>query len=188
MDQYQCAQFMSDGEEPVQARIGQLDIADPGADFDTEKSRFAHAPSQLIDSPVGFLQGDGAQRREAGGVLVDDPRKEVVLRCCQFGCAGRRCTIAEGHRNRREHLHRNAFAIHVDKPRLRRPAAMVDSPVGPSTEHQARLGVADAFDAGPLIVRVDPAQIRQRFVDGMCVDIEKACAGGPMSVDGRNSK
>jgi hypothetical protein len=78
----------------------------------------AHAPTHLVDGPVGILQGDGAQRSEAGWVLVDDSGEELVLRRRQFGGAGRRRPIAERHRNRRKHLHPNAFAIHVDEPGL----------------------------------------------------------------------
>ena len=77
--------------------------------------------------------------------------------------------------------------IHIHDPGRRRPAPVVNLPIRLSTEHQARFGLARAFDAGPLILRIDLAQIQQDVVDGMGVDIEKACAGGPMSVDGRDS-
>ncbi len=119
MDQDQGAEFMRDGEEPVQARVGQLGTADLRADLDTEESRSAHAPAHLVDGPVGVLQGDGAQRREAGWVLAHDPGEELVLSRRQFGRAGRGRLVAERHRNRRKHLYRNTFTIHVGEPGVR---------------------------------------------------------------------
>ena len=88
MDQDQGAKFMRDGKEPVQARVGELGTPDPRADLDTEESRLLHAPTHLVDGPVGVLQRDGAQRCEAGRVLVGDPGEELVLRRGQFGGAG----------------------------------------------------------------------------------------------------
>jgi hypothetical protein len=114
MDQDQGAKFMRDGKEPVQAWVGELDIPDPCADLDTEEARLAHAPAHLVDGQVGVLQRDRAQRSEASWVLVGDPGEELVLSRCQFGGADRRCRVAERHRNRGKHLHRNAFTIHVD--------------------------------------------------------------------------
>ena len=89
MDQDQGAEFMRDGEEPVHARVGQLGAADLRADLDTEESTMAHAPPHLVDGAVGVLQGDGAQRSEAGWVPAHDPREEFVLSRRQFGRAGR---------------------------------------------------------------------------------------------------
>jgi hypothetical protein len=119
MHQDQCAKFMRDGEEPVQARVGQLGSADPGADLDAEESALTHAPAHLVDGSIRVLQSDGAQRSEAGGVLVHDPGEELVLRRCQFSRTGGRCLVAERHRNRRKHLHRNALTVHVDEPSVR---------------------------------------------------------------------
>jgi hypothetical protein len=119
MHQDQCAKFVRDGKEPVQGRVGQLGTVDLRADLDTEESPMAHAPAHLVDGPVGVLQGDGAQRSEAGGVLVHDPREELVLSRRQLGRAGRRRLVAERHRNRRKHLHGNAFTVHIDEPGFR---------------------------------------------------------------------
>lgn len=116
MNQHQRAEFMGDREEPVQARVGQLDAVDPGADLDTEESRLAHTPAQLVDGPVGVLEGDGAERGEASGVLLYDAREEVVLSRRQFGRAGCVRLIAECHRNRRKHLHGNTVTVHIDDP------------------------------------------------------------------------
>jgi hypothetical protein len=60
MNQHQRAEFMGDREEPVQARVGELDVADTAADLDTEETRSSHAPAHLIDGPVGVLKGNGA--------------------------------------------------------------------------------------------------------------------------------
>ena len=60
---------------------------------------------------------------------------------------------------------------------------MIDFAVNVAAEHQARTGVAGAVDAGPGVVRIGPAQIRQVIVDGMSVDIDEARAGGAVSVD-----
>jgi hypothetical protein len=119
MDQDQRAEFMRDSEEPVQARVGELGAADLCADLDAEEAPIAHAPAHLVDGPVGVLQGDGAQRSEAGWVLVHNPGEELVLSRCQFGGAGSRRPVAERHRNRRKHLHGNAFTIHIDEPGFR---------------------------------------------------------------------
>jgi hypothetical protein len=119
MDQDQGVKFVRDGKEPVQARVGQLGVADPRSDLDTEESPTSHATAQLVDGPVGVLHGDGAQRAEAGGVLAHDPGEELVLSRRQFGRADRRRLVAERHRNRRKHLHSNAFTVHIDKPRFR---------------------------------------------------------------------
>ena len=119
MNQYQGAKFMRDSKEPVQAGIGEFGTGDLRADLDTEEAPTAHAPAHLVDRPVGVLQRDGTKRSEAGWVLVGDPGEEVVLRRRQFGGAGRRRRITERHRNRRKHLHPNAFAIHVADPSLR---------------------------------------------------------------------
>jgi hypothetical protein len=80
---------MRDGEEPVQAGVGQLGAEDLCADLDTEESRLAHAPARLVNRPIGILQGDGAQRREAGRVPAHDPSEEIVLSRRQFGRADR---------------------------------------------------------------------------------------------------
>jgi hypothetical protein len=119
MDQDQGAKFMRDGKKPVQARVGQLGAADLRADLDTDESALAHAPAHLVDGPVGVLQGDRAQRSEAGWVLVHDPGEELVLSRRQFGRPGCRRLVAERHRNRRKHLHGNAFTIHIDEPGIR---------------------------------------------------------------------
>jgi hypothetical protein len=88
MDQDQGAKFMRHGKEPVQARVGELGTADLRADLDTKEARVAHAPAHLVDSPVGILQRDRAQRSEASWVLAGDPSEELVLRRGQFGGAG----------------------------------------------------------------------------------------------------
>ena len=119
MDQDQSAEFMRDRKEPVQARVGKFVISYPRADLDTEKPGVTHAPAHLVDSSVGVLQGDGPQRSKARWVIEGDSGEELVLRCCQFRGAGRRCVVAERHRNWRKHLHRNAFAVHVKDPRFR---------------------------------------------------------------------
>jgi hypothetical protein len=119
VDQDQGAKFMCDGKEPVQDRVGQLGTVDLRADLDAEESGMAQAPAHLVDGPVGILQGDSAQRGETVWVLAHDPGKELVLSRREFGGAGRRRPIAERHRNRREHLHSNAFTIHVDEPGFR---------------------------------------------------------------------
>jgi len=119
MYQYQGAEFSRDGKELVQARVGEFGIPDPRADLDTEEAAMAHTPAHLVDGPVGVLQGDGAQRSEAGWVLVGDPCEEIVLSRRQFGGAGCRRPIAESHRDRRKHLHPNALTIHIDDPCLR---------------------------------------------------------------------
>ena len=154
MNQHQRTELMGDREEPVQAFVGQLDVADPGADLDTEEARLAHAPVQFVDGSVGILKGDGAQRGEAGGVLLYDAREEVVLSRRQCGCAGWVRVIAERHRDRRKHLHPNAVTVHVDDAGLRGPAPAVDLAIGNPIEHQLCFGVIDALDAGPLVMRI----------------------------------
>jgi len=119
MDQDQSAEFMRDCKESVQAGVAKFGIPDPCADLDTEKPRMAHAPAHLVDGSVGVLQGDGAQSSEAGWMLVGDPGEEFVLRYRQFRGARRRCGVAEGHRDRGKHLHRNAFTVHVSDPSFR---------------------------------------------------------------------
>jgi hypothetical protein len=64
---------------------------------------------------------------------------------------------------------------------------VIDQAVLLSTEHQVRLGVAGAVDAGPAVVRVGAPQIRQVIVDGVGVDIDEPCACESVSVDGRDS-
>ena len=119
MHQDQGAEFVCDREKPVQAGVGQLGISYPRADLDAKKASVAHAAAHLVDSEVGVLQGDGAQCRKAGWVLMRDPGEEVVLSRRQFGRPGRRCLVAERHRDRRKHLHPNTFTIHIDYPCLR---------------------------------------------------------------------
>ena len=116
MHQDQSAKFMRDGEEPVQARVGQLGTADLGADLDAEESALTHAPAHLVDGSIRVLHGQGAQRGKMSRVLSDDPAEELVLSRRQFSRTGRRCLVAERHRYRRKHLHRNAFAVHVGEP------------------------------------------------------------------------
>ena len=88
MDQEQRAEFVRDGKEPVQARVGEFGIPDPRADLDTEEPRLLHAPAHLVDGQVGILQPDGAQRGKASWVLAGDPGEELILRRGQFGGAG----------------------------------------------------------------------------------------------------
>jgi hypothetical protein len=119
MDQNHCAEFVRDGEEPIQARVGQLDTIDLRADLEAEESSVAHASAHLVDGPVRVLQGDSAQRREADGVLVHYPGEELVLSRRQFGRTGRRRRVAKSHGYRRKHLHSNAFTVHVCEPGFR---------------------------------------------------------------------
>ena len=177
MDQHQGAEFSRGGKEAVQAGVGEFGFPDARADLDAQKAP-AHAPAHLVDGQVGVLQGDGAQRRKAGGVLMGDPGEEVVLSRRQFGRRCRRCPIAECHRNRRKYLHGNVLTIHIHDPGRRRPAPVVDPPVMLSTEEQLRVGVAGAVDAGPVVVRVGTPQIRQPIVDGVGVDIDEPGLGG----------
>ena len=111
---------MRDGKKPVEARVGQLGgTADLCADLDAEEAPISHAPAHLVDGPVGVLQRDRAQRSEAGWVWLHDPGEELVLSRRQFGRPGRRCLVAERHRDRRKHLHSNVFAIHIGEPGFR---------------------------------------------------------------------
>jgi hypothetical protein len=119
MDQDQCAEFVRDGEESVQGRVGQLGTSDLRTDLDTEESSMAHAPAHLFDGPVGVLQSDGPESSEADGVMVHDPREELVLSRRQFGRAGRRRPVAERHGYWRKHLHGDAFTVHIDEPGFR---------------------------------------------------------------------
>jgi hypothetical protein len=50
---------------------------------------------------------------------------------------------------------------------------VIDFAVYLSTEHQARIGVAGALDAGPGVEWIGLAQIRQIIVDGVSVDIDE---------------
>jgi len=187
MDQDQSTKFMRDGKKPVQAGVGEFGIADPRTDLDTKEAPIAHAPAHLVDGPVGILQGDGAQRSEAGWVLVGDPGEEVVLTRRQFGGASSRGPIAKRHRNRRKHLHGNALTIHIGESGLGRPAPVIDPAVVQSTEHQLCLAISGVLDAGPEVVRIGGPQIRQILVDGVGVDIDEPCACESVSVDGRDS-
>ena len=119
MDQDQGAEFVRGGEEPVQAGVGQFGAGDLCADLHAEESRLAHAPAHLVHRPIGILQGDGAQRCETSWMSTHDPSEELVLRRRQVGRASRRRPIAERDGNRRKHLHRNIFAIHVGESRVR---------------------------------------------------------------------
>jgi len=177
MDQHQGAKFSCGGKKAVQAGVGEFGIPDPRADLDTQKAP-AHAPAHLVDGEVGVLQGDGAQRRKAGWVLMGDPGEEVVLSRRQFGRPRHRRPIAERHRNRRKHLHGNALTIHIHDPGRWRPAPVIDLAVMLSTEQQLRVGVAGAVDAGPVVVRVGAPQIQQSIVDGVGVDIDEPGLGG----------
>jgi hypothetical protein len=62
---------------------------------------------------------------------------------------------------------------------------VIDPAVGNPAEHQVRVGLAGAIDGGPAVVWISLPQIRQIGVDGVGVDIDEACAGGSVSVDGR---
>jgi hypothetical protein len=187
MDKDQGAEFVRDGEEPVQARVGEFDIADSGTNLDTEESTTAHASPQLFNGAVGVLQGDGAQRGEARWVLAHDSGEELVLSRRQFGRACRGSAVAECHRNRRKHLHRNVVTIHINEPGIRRPAPVIDPAVGHSTEHELRFGLARPVDTGPAIMRVSLLQIRQILADGVGMDIDESGAGESVSVDGPGS-
>jgi hypothetical protein len=61
---------------------------------------------------------------------------------------------------------------------------VIDPAVGNPAEHQLRLGLAAALDAGPAIVRIGVSQVRQINVDGMCVNVDEAGGDGQLSVDG----
>jgi hypothetical protein len=187
MDQDQGAKFMRGGKKAVQARVGELGSADLRADLDTEEARLAHALAHLVDGPVGVLQCDGAERSEASWMLVGDAGEELVLRRGQVGSAGGRRPVAERHRNRGKDLHPNAFVVHIDEPSRCRPAPVIDPAVVLPAEQQTRFGLAGAVDAGPVVVRIRTSQIRQIIVDGVGVDIDEACAGRQLSVDGGGS-
>jgi hypothetical protein len=64
---------------------------------------------------------------------------------------------------------------------------VIDPAVVLSAELQVRLGLAFPLDTGPEVVRVGMPQIRQIRVDGVGVYVDRANAGGWVSVDGRDS-
>jgi hypothetical protein len=61
---------------------------------------------------------------------------------------------------------------------------VIDPTVGQPAEHQRRIGLVDALDARPAVVRIGLPQIRQIEVDRVGVDIDEPWAGGPITVDG----
>jgi hypothetical protein len=74
-------------------------------------------------------------------------------------------------------LHPNVFTVHIDEPSPCRPAPVIDPAVLLPAEHQARLGVVGAVDAGPAVLRIGALQVGQLIVDGVGVDIDEASAG-----------
>jgi hypothetical protein len=62
---------------------------------------------------------------------------------------------------------------------------VIDAAVRKPIKHERRVGLADAFDAGPPVVWIGLSQIRQFDVDGVSVDIDESSAGGSVSFDGR---
>jgi len=100
MDEDQGVKLVRDGKKPIQAPVGQLDNADLGTDLDTEESRLTHAPPHLVDGAIGVLQGDRAERGEAGWVPTHDAGEELILGRRQFCRTCCRRPVAERHWNR----------------------------------------------------------------------------------------
>ncbi|MDT5238619.1 MAG: hypothetical protein QOD97_817 [Mycobacterium sp.] len=50
---------------------------------------------------------------------------------------------------------------------------MIDPTVGQPAEHQRRIGLVDALDVRPAVVRIGLPQIRQIEVDRVGVDIDE---------------
>ncbi len=116
VDEDQRAEFVGDGEEPVEALVGEFVAANLGGDLDPEEAGAGHAPAQLGDGEVGILQRHRAQGGEPGGVLGDDPGEEVILGFGQFRGAGGVGLVTEGHRDRRDHLEVDTVAVHIGQP------------------------------------------------------------------------
>lgn len=89
MDKDQSAKFSRDGKKAVQTGVGKLGVRDTRSDLDTVKAELTHTTAHLVDGSVGILQGNRAQRSEAGRVLVGNSCHEVVLGRRQFGRAAR---------------------------------------------------------------------------------------------------
>jgi hypothetical protein len=89
VDEDQGAEFVRDGEKPVQAWVAELGVSDSGANLDADKAALAHAATHLVDRAVRILQRDGGQSGEAGWVFAGDSSEELVLCRRQFGSSRR---------------------------------------------------------------------------------------------------
>ena len=77
MDQDQRAEFMRDGEEPVQARVGQLDTADLRTDLDTEESRWRMHRRISSTARSGSCRATAPSAAKRVGCCAHDPRRRT---------------------------------------------------------------------------------------------------------------
>ena len=86
---------------------------------------------------------------------------------------GGRRVMAERDRDRRDHLQRHAFGVHVGQPPAGGPAAAVDVPVRPAAYQDARVRLAALLHGWPVRPRRYGREIRQRRCDGMGVQVDE---------------
>ena len=169
---YLSDEFKAAGREG--ARLDQkFPVTDPGPDLHAWESQLPHAAPQLLDGPAGILQGHRAQSAEPIRPLRHQSGQEVVLRAGEHRRAAGRCVMAERDRDRRDHLQRHTFGVHVGQPPAGGPAAAVDVPVRPAAHQDARVRLTALLHGWPVRPGRYGREIRQRRRDGMGVQVDE---------------
>ena len=178
-------QLVRDREEPVELLVGEFAAADlggdlhpwrkPGRPMHRRSSETARSGSCNAIAPSAANWSDA--RQPAG--------RKVVLRGGQFRRPGGIGLVAEGHRDRRDHLHRNAVAVHVGHAGIRRPATVVDLPVAPVTVVQPSGLLVGALDARPAVgCNAGPRSGRPGSTAWVCTSMRPRGAGEVMTTSG----
>ena len=113
------AEFFDAGEEFFQARAGEVDAPDIGAEFDAAKSEFLHGAVELGHRHAGILQRHRAHAHQPVRMLCDHLGDVVVDDMATVARDFRRRRIDEVAGIGRDHLHVDAGAVHLGKPRLK---------------------------------------------------------------------
>ena len=113
MQEDQHAEFLDPGEEFFQARAGQVDAPDIGAQFDAAKSQFVDGAVQFGDGHAGVLQRHRAHAHQPVRMPCDQACDMIVDHMAAVARHFRRRGIDEMTGIGRDHLHVDAVAVHV---------------------------------------------------------------------------
>src|SRR4029077_707933 len=109
-----------------------------GPNLDSAQLELAYTTRQFLRGKIDILQWDSPETNKSRRVSPNDLGDVVVQQTTEIKRIPRLCPIAEHHRNRREHLDRNAGAVHFLDPALCVPHVLVDFAKNAVTDHHPR--------------------------------------------------
>ena len=111
-------EFLDAGEEFFQARAGEVDTPDIGAEFDAAEAELFDGAVEFGNGHAGILQRHRAHAHQPVGMFCDHVGDMVVDHMAAVARHFRRRRIDEMAGIGRDHLHVDAVAVHVGEPGL----------------------------------------------------------------------